>query len=60
MLATGFLFVLATMFSLGAPCIDLGSFIKAGSNFAGVRPDIVFESAGKRLFGGVADADRHR
>lgn len=59
MLATGFLFVLAGC-SLGAPCIERGSFIKAGSSFAGMRPETVFASPGNRLFGGVADADRQR
>lgn len=59
MLATGFLFVLACC-NLGAPWIDRGSFMSAGSNFAGVRPDVVFASAGNRLFVRVADAERHK
>jgi hypothetical protein len=59
MLATGFRFVRAGC-NRGAPWIDLGSFMRAGSSFAGILPDIVFESAGKRLLGNAADAERHR
>jgi hypothetical protein len=60
-LATGFLFVLAAP-GLGAPWIDLGSFIKLGSNFAGVRPVAapLFVSVGNLAESGVAAADRHR
>lgn len=57
--ATGFRFVLAGC-SLGAPCIDLGSFIKVGSNFAGILPLTTDRSPGRRLVGGVAAAERHR
>lgn len=59
-LATGFLFVFAAGCSLGAPWMARGSFMKAGSSFAGVLPEAVLESPGKRVFGGVAEADRQR
>ena len=34
--------------------------MSAGSSFAGVRPGIVLDSPGKRVFGGVAEAERQR
>jgi hypothetical protein len=61
MLATGFLFVLAAP-GLGAPWIDLGSFIRLGSSFAGVLPVAapLFVSVGNLAERGVAAADRHK
>ncbi len=37
-----------------------GSFISAGSSFAGVLPEAARASPGKREFGSVAEADRQR
>lgn len=48
MLATGFLFVLACC-NRGTPCIDRGSFISAGSSFAGTLPATVLTSPGDRV-----------
>jgi hypothetical protein len=61
MLATGFLLVLAAP-GLGAPWIDLGSFIRLGSSFAGVLPVAapLFVSVGNLAESGVAAAERQR
>lgn len=59
MLATGLRLVRACC-NLGTPWMDRGSFIRVGSNLAGVRPETTDLSPGSRLVGGVAEADRHK